>query len=106
MKLKNKIALITGGSRGIGFATAKLFLDEGATVIITSKNSKKIKIAKKKLPNVIGISTDITKELEVKKLIKTVIKKFKRIDILVNNAGILPKSKILHKIIYYMMFAI
>jgi len=98
MKLKNKIALITGGSRGIGFATAKLFLDEGATVIITSKNSKKIKIAKKKLPNVIGISTDITKELEVKKLIKTVIKKFKRIDILVNNAGILPKSKILHKI--------
>lgn len=98
MKLKNKVALITGGSRGIGFATAKLFLEEGAIVIITSKNNEKIKNAKKELGNIEIISADITKELEVQKLIKTVIEKFGRIDILVNNAGVLPKFKILHEI--------
>ncbi len=98
MRLKNKIALITGGSRGIGFATAKLFLDEGATVIITSKNKEKIEEAKQKLGNIVGIEADITKEAQVKNLIKIVIKKFGHIDILVNNAGVLPKFKILHEI--------
>ena len=49
MKLENKIILITGGSRGIGFTTAKLFVDEGATVIITSKNQEQIDKAKEEL---------------------------------------------------------
>lgn len=98
MKLKNKVALITGGSRGIGFATAKLFLEEGAIVIITSKDHEKIEKARQELGDIVAISTDITKEIEVKKLVESVIEKFGRIDILVNNAGILPKFKILHEI--------
>lgn len=67
MKLENKIILITGGSRGIGFTTAKLFLDEGATVIITSKNQEQIDKAKQKLTGIVGIKADITKENDVKK---------------------------------------
>ena len=98
MKLKNKIALITGGSRGIGFTTAKLFAKEGATVIITSRNQKKIDNAIQELDDVIGIKADITNEKEVKKLVDLIINKFGRIDILVNNAGILPKFRILHEI--------
>jgi len=98
MKLKNKIALITGGSRGIGFATAKLFVDEGATVIITSKDHEKIEKAKQELGNIVAITADITKEVEVKRLIENVIEEFGRIDILVNNAGVLPRFKMLHEI--------
>jgi dihydroanticapsin dehydrogenase len=98
MKLENKIILITGGSRGIGFTTAKLFVDEGATVIITSKNQEQIDKAKQELTDIVGIKADITKENDVKKLIATIIEKFGRIDILVNNAGVLPRFKMLHEI--------
>jgi NAD(P)-dependent dehydrogenase (short-subunit alcohol dehydrogenase family) len=98
LKLHNKVALITGGSRGIGFTTAKLFLDEGATVIITSKNQEQIDKAKQKLTGIVGIKADITKENDVKKLISIIIEKFGRIDILVNNAGVLPRFKMLHEI--------
>jgi len=98
MKLENKIILITGGSRGIGFTTAKLFLDEGATVIITSKNQEQIDKAKEELRDIVGIKADITKENDVKNLIATIIEKFGRIDILINNAGVLPRFKMLHEI--------
>ena len=98
MKLENKIILITGGSRGIGFTTAKLFVDEGATVIITSKNQEQIDKAKEELRDIVGIKADITKENDVKNLIATIIEKFGRIDILVNNAGVLPRFKMLHDI--------
>jgi NAD(P)-dependent dehydrogenase (short-subunit alcohol dehydrogenase family) len=98
MKLENKIILITGGSRGIGFTTAKLFVDEGATVIITSKNQEQIDKAKEELGDIVGIKADITKENDVKNLIATIIEKFGRIDILVNNAGVLPRFKMLHEI--------
>lgn len=98
MKLENKIILITGGSRGIGFTTAKLFLDEGATVIITSKNQEQIDKAKQELRNIVGVQADITKENDVKKLIATIIEKFGRIDVLINNAGVLPIFKMLHEI--------
>jgi|TARA_B110001454_G_scaffold26433_1_gene25930 NAD(P)-dependent dehydrogenase (short-subunit alcohol dehydrogenase family) len=98
MKLENKIILITGGSRGIGFTTAKLFVDEGATVIITSKNQEQIDKAKEELRDIVGIKADITKENDVKNLIATIIEKFGRIDILVNNAGVLPRFKMLHEI--------
>ncbi len=98
MKLENKIALVTGGSRGIGFTTAKLFAHEGATVIITSKNQEQLDKAKQEFGDIFAIKADITKEKEVKNLIKTIINKYGRIDILVNNAGVLPRFKMLHEI--------
>jgi dihydroanticapsin dehydrogenase len=98
LKLSGKVALITGGSRGIGFAIAKTLSENGASVVITSKNSEKLNIAKSKISNSFGITCDIKKTNEVKNVVDETIKKFGRLDILVNNAGVFPKIKKLHKI--------
>lgn len=90
MKLKDKVAIVTGSSRGIGRTTALLFAQEGAKVVINYKTHKKEaeevleKIGKEKS---IVVQADVSKENEVKNLIKEAVNKFGRIDILVNNAG-------------------
>ncbi len=96
--LSGKVALVTGGSRGIGFATAKLLEENGAQVVITSLSAKNTKNAVKKLDRAVGFSGDIRKEKDVKSVVKSTVDKFDRIDILVNNAGVFPKPKLLHKI--------
>ena len=73
MKLAGKIALITGGSRGIGFAIAKVLSENGASVVITSKNSEKLNIAKSKISNSFGITCDIKKTNEVKNVVHETI---------------------------------
>jgi len=98
LKLTGKVALVTGGSRGIGFAIAKILSDNGASVVITSKNSEKIKQAETKISNSFGITCDIKKKNEVQNVLDQTIKKFGKLDILVNNAGIFPKIKLLHEI--------
>lgn len=98
MKLAGKVAIITGGSRGIGFEIAKIFSQNGATVIITSKNSQQLQNAADQLTNTISISADIRKEEEVKKVVEKTIEKFGKLDILVNNAGVFPKIKQMHEI--------
>ncbi len=96
--LKDRVALITGSSSGIGYAIAEVFLNNGATVIITGRNSKKLEKAKEKLSkiskNVLAIIFDIEnvnsfdeKISEIDKLLNG-----KKIDILVNNAGIFSSS--------------
>ena len=98
MKLTGKIALVTGGSRGIGFAIAKILSENGALVVITSKDSEKIKKAEAQITNSFGITCDIKKKNEVQNVLDQTIKKFGKLDILVNNAGIFPKIKLLHEI--------
>ena len=98
MKLSGKVALITGGSRGIGFAIAKTLSENGASVVITSKDSDKIKKAESKISNSFGITCDIKNKNQVQNVINQTIKKFGKLDILVNNAGIFPKIKKLHQI--------
>ncbi|MCH7568371.1 MAG: glucose 1-dehydrogenase [Nanoarchaeota archaeon] len=93
MKLKNKVALITGSSRGIGRAIALLFAREGAKVIVNcSKSENQAKEVVEKIKKIgseaIAIKCDVSNEKEVKKMINKAIKKFGKIDILVNNAGI------------------
>lgn len=86
-----KIAIVTGGSRGIGKVTALELLKEGYIVIITSRNSNELKKAKKELNKygkIIGIKNDVSKYDNVKSLIKQVYNKYKRVDILINNAGV------------------
>jgi NAD(P)-dependent dehydrogenase (short-subunit alcohol dehydrogenase family) len=61
MKLANKVALITGGNSGIGFATARLFVAEGARVAITGRNPKTLQAAAKELgDNVLTLQADVT----------------------------------------------
>lgn len=89
---------MTGGSRGIGFATAKILSENGATVIITSKNQERLEKAESEISNCVGIASDIRNANDVKNVVKKIIEKFGKLDILVNNAGIFPKIKQLHEI--------
>ena len=98
MKLGGKVAIITGSSRGIGKATAKLFVNEGANVTITGKDPKRLEAAAKEIGNVFSVSGDIRKESDVQNIVKKTLEKFGKIDILVNNAGIFPQIKLLHEI--------
>lgn len=92
MRLKGKVAIITGGSSGIGQATALLFAKEGAKVVIAARRpeagNRTVNMIKKKGGKAIFIKTDVAKESDVKNLIKETVKRFKKIDILFNNAGI------------------
>lgn len=94
MKLKNKIAIITGASKGIGKSTALLFAKEGAKIVVNYFSSEKedalsiIKEIEEIGSEAIAIKCDVSKENEVKEMIKKTIDKFGKIDILVNNAGI------------------
>ena len=98
MKLSGKIALVTGGSRGIGLATAKILSENGATVVITAKDEKRLENAVKEIPNATSIAANIRNTNDVKNVVKKIIEKFGKLDILVNNAGIFPKIKKLHEI--------
>ena len=90
-RLENKIAIITGGGRGIGKAITHRYLDEGATVIIAELNEQ---FGKETADSIGGhfVKTDISDEDSVSSLFKYVKTKFSRLDILVNNAGILQDS--------------
>jgi 3-oxoacyl-[acyl-carrier protein] reductase len=102
MKLKNKVALITGASRGIGKATALLFAKEGAKIVVNYFSSEKdannvVNIIRKTGSEAIAIKCDVSKENEVKKMIGKIIKTFGKIDILVNNAGIVFDAPLFKK---------
>lgn len=90
MKLQNKVAIVTGSSRGIGRATAILFAKEGAKVVVNFINEKK---KAEEVVNAIGkqnsllVQADVATEAGVKRLVRETMKRFGRIDILVNNAG-------------------
>ena len=94
MRLKDKVAVITGGSRGIGCATVEKFLMEGATVILTASSQgsadKAVARLKEKYPDatVEGISPDLSSLESVRNAFREVVSKYGRIDILVNNAGV------------------
>ena len=94
MKLKDRVAIITGGTSGIGFAIAKLFSKEGSNVVIASdKPESGNNIAKSISSDCLFIQTDIREENQVKNLIFETVKKFGKLDILVNSAGVYSFSQ-------------
>ena len=94
MRLQNKVSIITGGSRGIGFATAEAFLREGAVVILTASTPENAQKAADKLrqkyPGAVvdGISPNLSDLTSVREAFASVAEKYGSIDILVNNAGV------------------
>src|SRR5947208_63095 len=90
---QDEIVLITGGSRGLGLILARLFLTEGATVIICARNDLELEKAKNQL-KVFGkrirtMRCDVSHRQEVEELVRNVVEKYGRLDVLVNNASII-----------------
>lgn len=92
LKLQGKIAIVLASSKGLGKAVAMELAREGTTVVIASRNKTVLEktaaeIRKETKVEVLAIVIDVSKQNDLKKLIKATVKKFGRIDILVNNAG-------------------
>lgn len=89
MKLQNKISIVTGASSGIGLAIAKIFLQEGATVVMSDINeSEGSKLAQSLGDKASFIKCDVSKSQEVHQLVSMTLEKYGKLDIMVNNAGI------------------
>lgn len=95
--VQNKVAIITGSARGIGFEIGKIFAEKGAKVVLSDLNEQ-VKDAAQELRNkgldVIGLQADVTIEKDIIQLIEQVNKKFGRVDIFINNAGLQHVSPI------------
>jgi NAD(P)-dependent dehydrogenase (short-subunit alcohol dehydrogenase family) len=90
MRLEGKTALITGGSEGIGRATALMFVKEGAKVAITGRRKEMLdEVVKESGGKIVAIQGDVSDEKQVKAAVEEFIKRFGKIDILFNNAGVL-----------------
>jgi len=83
----NKVVLVTGGSRGIGKATAKRFKLQGASVAILSKDERRLKKTAEEI-HAFGVVADVRDSKQVSKAIQKILVHFGRIDILINNAGV------------------
>jgi len=87
-RLDGKIAVVTGGTSGIGFATAKLFAEEGARVFITGRRQAELDATAKKIgANVKAVQGDVTKMADLDRLYAAVNKEAARVDVLFANAG-------------------
>lgn len=91
MKLKDKVALITGSGRGVGKSIAILFAKEGAKVVVNDIDDnceETVKIIREAGNEAIAVKANVSKAEDVQRMVKTAIDKYHKIDILVNNAGI------------------
>ena len=92
MGIKGRVAIVTGGSRGIGRETARQFLEEGARVMICGRNAETLEKTRAELAKLTGgdikcVVADMMKEADIKKLVDETVKQFGTVDILINNAG-------------------
>ena len=97
--LKGKVAMVTGGTRGIGYAVVKKFLENGAAVALCGSRKDTVDKALEKLAQempgsqVIGLWPDLQNPEEVAAAMEQVVEKFGKLDVLVNNAGISARDK-------------
>ena len=87
MNVRDKVVIVTGASSGIGLATAKLLVKRGAKVALVSRSMEKLEKISAELSNSIAIRADMTKILEIKRMVDQTHEHFGRVDILINNAG-------------------
>ncbi|WP_018505779.1 SDR family NAD(P)-dependent oxidoreductase [Parafrankia discariae] len=97
MRLKDKVAVITGAGSGIGKAIAHRFAAEGASVVCASVSGRAIDVAAEIGDGAIGVQADVSDEADVQRMIGAAEEAFGRIDILVNNAGFGGKLKPIHE---------
>ncbi len=96
MRLKNKIAIVTGAAGGIGLACAKAFVKEGAKVTLSDVDAARGKLAARKLgKNARFVVCDVGDATQASALVRATVKEWGRVDILVNNAGIIHTAEFL-----------
>lgn len=88
-KLEGKVALISGGTSGIGAATCELFVAEGARVVLTGRSALKGEgiVSRLGLENSLYVPCDVTKEKDIRESVEAAVSRFGRLDVLFNNAG-------------------
>jgi NAD(P)-dependent dehydrogenase (short-subunit alcohol dehydrogenase family) len=89
MRLKDKVALITGAGSGIGQQTAMLFAREGAQVVIVDVNEKAAKEVASSIKNSIAVQADVSKAADCERMVAEAEKKFGKLNVMFNNAGIM-----------------
>ena len=94
MRLKDKIAIITGAAKGIGFATAKRFAEEGAKVMIADVNPDAVKAAVDLIPSSEAYVVNVTDRASIEAAVDQIMQRHGRIDILINNAGITQDARL------------
>jgi 3-oxoacyl-[acyl-carrier protein] reductase len=96
MRLKDKVAIITGAASGIGLATARRYLDEGARVAIADIGAERVRQACEQLGSdvVVGHVVDVTDRAQIDTMVAEVKRRWGRIDVLVNNAGITKDARL------------
>jgi 3-oxoacyl-[acyl-carrier protein] reductase len=94
MRLKDKIAIITGAAKGIGFATAKRFAEEGAKVMIADVNPDAVKAAVDLIPGSEAYVVNVTDRASIEAAVDQIMQRHGRIDILINNAGITQDARL------------
>lgn len=87
MNIEGKVVIVTGASSGIGLATAELFAQKGARVVLVARSKDKLKKIAKRLPHSFVVVTDMTEKKEIIAMVSQTYNHFGRVDILVNNAG-------------------
>ena len=99
MRLKDKVAIVTGGSSGIGLAAARRLGAEGARIVIASQNKERIEAAAERVRKedgveVLGLECDVSSEAQVGAVVDATFERFGRLDIVVNNAGMMLFKKL------------
>ena len=100
MRLKNKVAIVTGASSEIGESIVNRFVEEGAKVVLLGRNLDALEKTRKKVPNqdaTVSISCDITNEAQVLQTVERIIETYGKIDILINSAGAINDPKHFHE---------
>jgi len=94
-RLKDKVAIITGAAKGIGFATAKRFAEEGAKVMIADISMEAVKTAAAQIPNAEPFVVNVTDRASIQTAVDQILERHGRIDILINNAGITQDARLI-----------